>query len=472
MESIKGSSAMHLDLQLKAQQTLHLQQHLMMSQHMQQALHILQLPLIELEAFIEEQLASNPLLEIISEEEEEPINDQDFTILRQLDEEGDEEAHAPIRKSIEEDSYRAYLEQSISNEVSLHDSLIQQAHDSFETQQDLNMAEILIGYIESTGFLHTSLAEIAELHQWPEQQLRGILKEIQTFEPYGIGASSIQESLLIQLRCLHKEHTLAYQIIDHYYEDFLHNRLPLIQKNLKQPLIEIQKAINQHIAKLDLHPGSQRSRFKASLLIADVTLRQEGDQLFVDTNRDYIPHLRLNHHYLKLLDDPEATKETKQFIRHHIFSARWLMRNLQQRYSTVERIAQFLAQQQREFFTEVEGKLVPLTMKVVAEELQLHESTIARTVSNKYMDSPKGLMPLKSFFTTAYISEEGEDLSAKTIQDAIVDLINQEDKSQPLSDEKICFLLKNRGIKCARRTIAKYRSYMRIGKAQQRKKFI
>ena len=482
-----------LELQAQLKTNVSLTQRLIMSAHMQQAIRLLQLPAPELETFIEEQIIANPLLEIESnedsdteeedddEEQELPaegevvIDDQDFTILKHLDEEWRdhfaESESAPVKRSMEEEKYKSFLESSICAQVSLYERLIQQAHDSFENANDLEMAELLIGYLDHLGFLQTPLKEIALLHGFKEKELYRILREIQSFEPYGVGASTIQESLLIQLRCLSKEDTLAYQIVDQYYNELLHNRIPLIQKGLKRSSEEIQQAIDNDVSKLDLHPGTQFSLQKAQPIIPDVTLRQEGDQLIVDANRDYVPGLRINHSYLKMLDDPEASAETKQFIRRHMFSAKWLMRNLEQRYSTLERITQSLAKRQYAFFTQANGQLTPLTMKVLAEELNVHESTIARTVANKYLASPRGLLPLRAFFTNAYTSNKGEDLSSETVRDAILEMIKQEDKHKPLSDETISNQLKEQGILCARRTVAKYRAALQLGNTLQRRKF-
>lgn len=492
-----GPTSPTLDLRLQPKQQPQLTQRLIMSAHMQQAIHLLQLPLQELEPFIEEQVVNNPLLEISEEkgnkeleeaereadelneqdltEKEIVISDKDFNVLKQIEEDFQDyyaENPSSYKRSTEEEKYKTYLESSIQNEMTLYQILIQQAHESFENPQDFATAEILIGYIDEYGFLTTPLKEIAALHHFTEDQLQFLLNEIQTFEPYGVGASTIQESLLIQLRCLHKENTLAYRIIKYHYTELIYNRIPLIQKALKCSFEQIQEAIDKDISKLDLHPGTHYSKQKNQAIIPDVSLRQEGEQLIVDVNRDYVPFLKLNRRYLKLLEDPAITTDTKHFIRSHLFSARWLMRNLNQRYSTVERIADSLARRQRDFFTQPDGKLVPLTMKALAEELKVHESTIARTVSNKYIYSPRGLLPLRSFFTTGYTSEEGKDLSSRTVRDAIVELIAQEDKHKPLSDEKICVLLREKGIPCARRTIAKYRAELQIGNTQQRRKFI
>ena len=377
----------------------------------------------------------------------------------------------PIKRTAEEDKLKSYLEQSICADRTLSEQLNSQAHDTFESPQELAIAEILIGYIDEFGFLKTPVAEICLMNHLSEEEVKKILREIQTFEPYGVGAASIQESLLIQLKCQKKEETLAYLIIRDHYEDLLRNHIPAIQKQLKRTFDDIQFAIEHDIAKLDLHPGSQYSSNASQTIIPDVILRQENEKLLVEVERDNTPLLRLNLRYLNMLKDPASSHETRHFIKHHLFSARWLMRNLQQRFSTLERIVEFLAKKQYDFFTKPDGQLVPLTMKTVADELNVHESTIARTVANKYVYSPRGTFPLRAFFTNRYVSEEGEDLSSATVKQEMLALIEQEDKCHPLSDEKLSALLKKKGIPCARRTVAKYRTVLNIGNTQQRKKF-
>lgn len=472
-------------------QKTELSQRLMMSAHMQQALHLLQLPCQELETFIEEQITLNPLLEIDSqendkegeaeipdtpkEEEEISISDQDLTILNHLEEDlRDHFAQSetmPVKRSSEEEQLKSYIEQSVPTPISLQERLLEQAHDSFATPREMEIAEILVGYIDPLGFLNTPLNEICTLHHFSLEEVQEVLKEIQTFDPLGVGAASIQESLLIQLRGQHKTKTLAYQIVQNHYQELLLNHIPQIQKQLKCSYEEIQSAMEHDIAKLDLHPGTHFAHLPNRDIIPDVSLREENDKLIVEVERDYAPNLRLNSQYFKMLNNPDVPRETKTYLKQHLFSARWLVRNLQQRYSTIERIAQALAEKQKSFFLEPDGKLVPLTMQTLATELNLHESTIARTVANKYINSPRGIFPLRSFFTAKYVSEQGEDLSAATIKQAVADCIANEDKCKPLSDEKISLLLKEKGMVCARRTVAKYRTILQIGNTQQRRKF-
>ncbi len=252
----------------------------------------------------------------------------------------------------------------------------------------------------------------------------------------------------------------------------MHNHLPAIQKSLDCSFQQLHRAIDDDVARLDLHPGTHFSIQPVQAIVPDVTIRQENEKLFVDVDRDRVPPLRLNHKYLSMLQDPEVSLETKQFIKRHLFSARWLMRNLQQRYSTIERIAEVIAQKQYRFFTDPSGQLLPMTMKALAEELNLHESTVARTVANKFINSPRGIYPLRAFFTSKYISDKGNTLSSQTVKEAIFGIIEKENKIHPLSDAKISSLLKENGIPCARRTVAKYRLAYQIGNAQQRKKFL
>ena len=477
-----------LSLHLQSKQQPQMMQKIMMSAHMQQALYLLQLPLIELEGYIEQQIVQNPILEMEmikeegepavpeqnSEEQEMNFDEKDLSILSHLEEEWQEHFtgdNMPMKRSQEEEKLKSYQESAICAPMSLYNFLLKQAFETFEGAKDKEIARIIIGYIDSQGFLKTSPEEICLLHDICKEDYFSILKEIKTFEPYGVGAVDIRESLLNQLDCYGKKESLAYQLINSYYQELLHNQLPVIQKKLKCSFEELQKVIDQEVAYLDLHPGARYSSLPAQTILPDVALRLEGEKLIVEVDADSLPPLRLNLRYLKMLRSSQVGEEVKQFVKRHLFSARWLMRNLNQRYSTIERIAAVIAEKQRSFFIDPNGQLHPLTMKSVAQELHLHESTVARTVSSKYMQTPKGLFSMRFFFTNEYFSKEGESLSSQTVKEAVLAIIDQEDKRHPLSDEKISTLLKEQGIVCARRTIAKYRFAADIGNTQQRRKF-
>lgn len=465
---------------------MRLAQRLIMSTHMQQAIHLLQIPLPELTTYVEEQIVLNPILELAKDDEEnEPINkepedqqeivfdDRDLSILSHLEEEWEEHFNqndfSPNRSTAEDERLKSYKESLVQSQLSLQDYLLQQARVVFTDEHQLKIAATLIGYLDETGLMTTPIIEISALHNFTESETRAVLKQIQTFDPPGIGATSIASALLIQLQACQQIDTLAYRLVQHHYDAFLHKQWPALCQALKCSKEELVEAIEQ-LSKLNLHPGTPFAVTNVQMIIPDVHLRQEGEELFVEVDRDYAPSLRLNPRYMRLLRDSATPLETRQFIKRHLFSARWLMRNLYERYSTIERIAQVLARKQKRFFLIPNGKLIPMTMRSVAEELDLHESTIARTVSNKYIDSPRGILPLRYFFTTKYISDAGEELSGKTIQDKIAELISHEDKKHPLSDAFLSALLKQQGIPCARRTVAKHRALLQIGNVHQRRR--
>ncbi len=480
-------------MELQHKQQVQQSQHLIMSANMQQALHVLQLPIQELDTFVTEQVMLNPALELdweenmpydgqIDEQEYEnkeddsdlQIEQRDMEVLQQLNEDEHNSSDNYESQYCTQDAHRQnYLEHAIAQRPSLYTRLMEQARDSFETPSQLTTAEIIIGYIDELGFLQNSLDEICYLHSLEKAQAEGVVKEIQTFEPYGVGASTICESLLIQLRCLHKSKTLAYKIVSQYYEQLVHNQIPIIQKKLGCSYNQIKEAIANDISKLNIHPGAQILSNSAAYIVPDGKLwLDENGNLMVDVDKDYVPTLRINPRYFKLLNDEQTPTSTKQFIQQHILSARWLARNLQHRYSSLARVCQLLAEKQKSFFCDVHGELSPLTMQAVADELNLHESTVARIVAHKYIDSPRGILPLKSLFTTKYVADDGQWLSSATIKQTILAVIQQEDKGHPLSDQEISALLTKQGITCARRTVTKYRQVLHLGNVQQRKQFI
>lgn len=494
-------SNMSMDLQPKFSQNIKQIQRLIMSPQMQQAIHLLQMPVQELATVIDTELQQNPVLECDDNnpevdpdlesleadtmessetedqrpEQELSFDEHDFEVIKRLDDEFrdylSDSATYTKPNTAEDEKLQSFLESSIQMPESLFEHLMHQARETFLTTEKLAMAEALIGNFDASGFLLTPLGEIAALYHFSTQQLTEVLKAIQHFDPIGVGAKSLQESLLIQLVQIGKKETLAYKIINHHYDDLLHNRIPDIQKKLKVSADEINKSIEHDISRLDLHPGASYSRSDAAPIVPDVTLVEEDDKLIVVVNGHELPSLRVNQRYMRMLYDETLNTETKDFIKTKIMSAKWLLRNIYQRNETIERIAESLSRRQKAFFDEANGNLVPLTMKTLAEELSLHESTIARAVANKYLQSPRGVFPLRYFFSNAYVDEKGDDISSKTVRDVLKDLIAKEDKTHPLSDEALSAEIKAQGIPCARRTVAKYRAELNLGNAQQRRKF-
>ena len=493
--------SMSLNVNQKQGQSLKQSQRLIMSPQMQQAINLLQLPVLELAAAIETEMERNPVLEWTDEhevegsrieeavsetsepeqngdlivEQEVSFDSTEFEIMKRLDEEFRDhfsESEGFRKGSAAEDQkLQTFLESSIQSEASLYEHLMSQARQVFHTDEQLHLAELIIGNLNDQGFLEGEINTIALMHNVEEESLKEVVAAVQTFEPYGVGAKNLRESLLVQLRCLDKQHTLAYAIIESCYEDLIHNRIPQVQKKLECTAAEVKEAVEKHIAKLDLHPGAWHAQHRVQHATPDVTIVQRDGQLAVDVNENRMRPFRINNRYLDMLGDEHLPLETKEYIRNKVLSGKWLRRNIDQRNDTIIRIAEFLIKKQEKFFLDPTGQLNPLTMKAVAEELELHESTIARAVSNKYINSPRGLLPLRSFFTNSYANNQGQEVSANTVKDSVLRIIQEEEKAKPLSDDAISKLIKEKGISCARRTVAKYRQELGIGNTSQRKEY-
>lgn len=449
---------------------------------------------MELTALIDLELEQNPVLEYseLEESEEEQdwdtieeteelelipeqdlsIEDGDFEILKRLDQDFRdhfESDSVPRQRTSEDDQLQTFLESSITDCPTLFEKLMAQARDTFDTDLDLKVAEAIIGNFDQNGYLTVLLDEIAIMNGWDIALVARILAEIQLFDPAGIGARNLQESLLLQLRRLNQGESLGYRVVLEHFDDLVHNRIPVIQKKLKVSMEGLRHAIDDQIAKLDLHPGASFERQSVQHIVPDVVVHAEGNTLVVEVNGDGFPALRLNRRYMRMLEDETVSAEIKDYIKHKILSGKWLMRNLRQRNDTLDRIAKSLVKRQERFFLGADGQLLPLTMKIVAEELELHESTIARAVANKYLHCARGVISLRTFFSNGYVTEKGEDISSSAVKEVLLQIIAEENKAKPLSDEEISAKMKEMGINCARRTVSKYRALSNIGSTTQRR---
>lgn len=495
------SYSLSLNLKNRQAQTQKQTQHIIMSAKMQQALQMLQLPILELNALVEAEIEQNPILEhegesepdeelerIIESEnddhgEEESNQDAEmdfegdnFEVLRRLDEDFRDQCSESdtfySKRTAEDEKKQAFLEGNVLAKESLFVYLMNQAKETFDNPKDIAAAEALIGNFDANGFLGMALKEVSILSSIDAERLKRVLHQIQGFDPPGVGAFDLRDSLLIQLRCQNKEDTLAYQIIDHHFDSLVHHRIPAIAKAMGCTVVAVENAIDDDIAKLDMHPGIAHSTGTTQYIVPDISIHDEGEEgLVVTVNERDIPPLRLNMRYLEMAHDVTLPEETRTFIMQKLLSARWLMRNIMQRNDTLSRIAHALAVRQKAYLSDPAGQMTPLTMKELAEELELHESTIARAIANKYLDCGRGILPLRAFFTVAYASETGEEVSSNTVRDILKGIIDGEDREHPFSDEALSKQLNEKGIPCARRTIAKYRSEMGIGNTQQRRHY-
>ena len=485
------ASQISMGLHSKGATSLKQSQRLMMSPQMQQAIYLLQVPVNELAQVVQRELEQNPILEYLEpveseeftedlgeprEEKEIEISEDNYERINDLDELFEdyyfESYQTSNKKHDDDDKSRSFIEQSVIPRKTLYVFLTEQVSESFESEEDKEIAYLIIGNLDHRGYLDTSIEEIAGLHGVEESKLLQILEEIQnTFDPGGVGAKNEQESLLIQLKRGGKENSLAYRIAQNCFDDLIHNRLPMLKKKLKVPLKDIQLAIEKDLLNLDLRPGMDLFSDPTQYITADVRVIPTKNGMKVVVNEEGVPHVKMNKEYTAMLDSKKAKNDVKDYIQQKISSGKWLMRNISQRNDTLYRVASSLVGYQHAFFNSIKGKLQPLTMKMVAEELELHESTVARAVANKYMDTSKGIYPLRYFFTNGYETSRGEEISSQTVKDALFSIIDGEDKKNPYSDESISKTLKGKDMECARRTVAKYRREVHIGTASQRRSY-
>ena len=407
---------------------------------LQQAFHVLQLPITELASWVQLQIEENPLLQFqdargSDEATELDFDRQGFEVLDELDETF---IHAVFPEYPQSPPSPENL---IPASTSLYHHLMQQAKIAFNSPSALHLAEQIIGNLDHQGFLGDFKAD-------PD-----ILAKIQTFDPPGIAARSLQESLLIQLKG--KEGSLAYQLIAHHFDDLLRSRWSYLTKTLGYSLETIQAVLRKEISPLDFHPASKFQTTHFIPLIPDIIVDPTSP---IKINEDLLPAYTLN---------PSPCSEMN---RYHT-AGKWMEKILARRRHILTQIMEALLKKHPEFFHEGKKTLHTLSLEQLAEELGLHCSTVARAVKDKYVACPRGVFPLKYFFPhTSTVNEEGTTISHLDAKKLLQELIRTEDKKKPFSDSALTRLMIEAGIPCARRTITKYRRLLHIPSAAQRKK--
>lgn len=462
-------------------------QALIMSAKMQQGIYFLQLPIQELESAIEEEIDKNPLLEILETEEEEDLeqnnekpvkelsfDEKNFELLMRLDNDFKDNLYQEnfsAKQDNDDDQLHTFLTSLIQKRETLFDTLMTQSLECFSEKNELSIAECLIGSLDERGFMTSDIEEIAFLAKADAEAVKKVLKKIQEFDPPGIAAINLKESLLIQLKRKGLYKTLPYLIVEDHFDDLIQNRMNVIKAKLKVSVESIKEAVKEFISTLDLKPGFLYNDASLQQVIPDISIIQEDDNLIVKVNSERLPELTINRSYMKLFHDKTLGKDEQEFLKNKIESAKWLIKNIFQRQSTLERIGHWLLEKQRSFFSDANGQLKAACMRELADDLQLHESPIARAIGDKYLYCDRGMLPMRKFFTASYTSLSGETLSAKTVKDILKEIIGAENKKKPLSDQLLENELKKKGIPCKRRTIAKYRLELNIGNVRERREF-
>jgi RNA polymerase sigma-54 factor len=298
-----------------------------------------------------------------------------------------------------------------------------------------------------------------------------MIRAIQQFDPPGIGARDLKECLLLQLEALGKSNSKVAYLVKHHLDDLAKNRLPHISKKMNLSLVELQGVIDE-VRKLNPNPGLSLVPDNPIFVAPEVFVERKGDAFVVMTNKDSLPRLRVSKTYLKMLDDPNISCEAKTYIKEKIIRAKNVMRSLVQRESTIKRIADVIVDEQYEFFLKGIEFLKPQTMQKVADKLGLHETTISRATTNKFMQTPHGLFEFKFFFSGGYQANNGEEMSSKSVMEKIREMILAEDSESPLSDQMITDELGKQGLNVARRTVAKYREELGIISSHLRKQHL
>jgi len=471
---------------MRQTQNLALQQ--VLSPQLQQSLLILQTPLLELRNLVQQEMETNPVLEELPEEpgadernEVEPSADDnfknEFEKLASLDEEWRDymaqSASYPegFRDSKEAQDKRQFVFDSIPVQETLQQNLIGQLNQSLLSASDRKAAELIIGNIDDNGFLQSTPEEMALNSGIPKEDFEKMLALIQSFYPSGVGARDLRECLLIQLARGGKERSLEYKIVSEHMEDLGKRRFPEIARRMGISVEDVQKAAD-NIARLNPRPGQVFAAAPQNYVLPDVMVEKVDGEYQVSSNNEQIPHLRISNLYKDIIASGNTqTSDVKDYVRDKIRSGKFLIRSIHQRQQTILNIAWQIVSRQRDFLEHGPSHLKPMTMGNVADAVGLHETTVSRAVSGKYMATPQGVFEMKYFFTSGYQTATGESLSNTSVKEAILDLVKHENGSAPLSDHEIVEILGERGIPIARRTVAKYRTELNILPSHMRRKY-
>jgi len=471
------------------QQTQNLALHQVLSPQLQHSLLILQTPLLELRNLVQQEMETNPVLEELPDEpapdersDAEPSADDNFNTefqkLASLDEEWrDYMAQSASyssdgsRASREAQDRRQFLFDSIPVQETLQQNLIGQLNQSVLSASDRKAAELIIGNIDDNGFLQSTPEEMALNSGIAQEDFERMLALIQSFYPAGVGARDLRDCLLIQLQRQGKEHTLEYKIVFEHMDDLGRRRFPEIARRLGMSVEDVQKAAD-NIARLNPRPGQVFAAAPQNYVLPDVMVEKVDGEYQIILNNEQIPHLRISNLYKDIIASGDAqSSEVKNYVRDKIRSGKFLIRSIHQRQQTILNIAQQIVSRQRDFLEHGPSYLKPMTMGEVADAVGVHETTVSRAVSGKYMATPQGVFEMKYFFTSGYQTATGDSLSNISVKEAILDLVKHENGSAPFSDQEIVEILAERGIPIARRTVAKYRDELNILPSHMRRKY-
>lgn len=485
-------------------QTVRLGQELKMNPRLYQAMDMLTMPLLDLQQHLKQELLINPFLELVEEGEEADdageASDEVETVEAGEQAEADPRAQETEWDDILLDGFdvsapRAehealeYAEPVTVASGGLEDDLRTQLALLPLTDRQRVLAEEFVGNINDDGYLACGLDEIlrginAEIERSAESagrdsegapyftmtEVDAMLATIQGLEPAGVGARDLRECLLLQLREMPGDLTLSRRLLTDHFDELIAHRWIEIARRTGTTAVEVQHAADQ-IAKLNPKPGLAKSATPDGYVVPDLVVQKIDGEYLVFLNDTNIPRLRVSRVYQDMARDRKKfTAEQKEFIASKLNAAQWLIQAIEQRRHTMLKVMHFIVDRQRDFFEKGIQHLRPLTLREVADAIGMHESTVSRVTSDKYVQTPRGVLPLKFFFSSGIATTDGEDVSARGIRDKIEKLVKDEDPKDPLTDQAIVELLEREGIRIARRTVAKYRDQLHVLPARMRKR--
>ncbi|MDA8429308.1 MAG: RNA polymerase factor sigma-54 [Geobacteraceae bacterium] len=475
---------------MEMRQQLKMSQQLVMTPQLQQAIKLLQLTRLELQDVVRQELEENPLLEEtleadeireteqseLSESESAPdVAGEEFKevetgddSLRDWDSYLDGYTYSS-GEQYREDEDRPSFENLLTRRGTLTDHLLWQLHMGPFTNEEVRIGEEIIGNIDEDGYLRASLEEIAAVCSIDENSVTPVLMRIQEFDPCGIAARSVQECLLIQARFLGMQGSVVEMILQHNLKDLETRKYKQIARDLGVDINQILMAA-KIIGGFDPKPGSMYSSEDVHYISADIFVYKVGDEYLVMLNDEGLPNLKVSPYYAEAKSNGLVDARADDYINEKVRSALWLIKSIQQRQRTIYKVAKSIIRFQREFLDQGIEFLRPLVLRDVADDIGMHESTISRVTTNKYMQTPQGLFELKYFFNSGLSTSEGDFVASESVKNRIREIIEKEDTRKPLSDQKIADMLSVQTVNIARRTVTKYREILKLGSSSERKR--
>ncbi len=495
----------------KLYQSAQLRQEMRINPRLYQAMELLYMPLLDLEQHVNQELSENPFLELSEAEDQKDVELKEDTQDEPMGDDGVDWEEIlldgfDVGGHRQQYEHREHFEPTPVEAQDLHDHLNEQLRLLSISERELRLGEEIIGDIDDAGMLTCTPEEVVEgINGWLDEVRPGLVERaraieeegerlhelleieevfrryepieaarmltvIQGFDPPGVGARDVRESILIQLRHRDQEGTLQYRIVEEHFDDLINHRWADIAKALDITPQQVQAAADE-ISHLDPKPGLKHSVDPERYVIPDLIVEKIDGEYMVFANDTSLPRLRISQSYKDVARDrSKFTGENKEFIASKLNSANWMIQAIEQRRQTMLKVMSFIVDRQREFFERGVQYLRPLTLREVADHIEMHESTVSRVTNKKFVQTPRGVYSLKYFFSSGLSTTSGEDISARGVRDKIKSLVGDEDPKKPLTDQAIVAQLKADGVKIARRTVAKYRDQLGILPARMRKR--